>query len=153
LSERLARLGGGSVGQAMALADPELWKFRRTLLQGLARLPLDTVGLAQAWGRCVEEAGKEPAVQRRRAAQVLRFVLDFLHAALRLQAGAVPDLVEKEDQPAVQELANRLDAEQLLAMLERCHEAAMHLDRRVQLVLVLEALLDALGQRSQRVAS
>ncbi len=146
---RLARLGGGSVGQALALADAALWQFRRTLLQGLARPPLDTVNLSQAWLRFVEDAGKEPAVQRRRAAQVLRFIIEFLHAALRLQAGAAPDLAEKEDRPAVEELAGRLSAEQLLSMFDRCHEAAAHLDRRVQLVLVLEALVDALGQRAR----
>jgi len=31
-------------------------------------------------------------------------------------------------------------------LLERCLEADAHIDRRVQLLLVLEAVLDALGQ-------
>ena len=35
----------------------------------------------------------------------------------------------------------------LLELLERCLEADLHIDRRVQLVLVLEALLDALAQK------
>src|SRR5262249_2864594 len=33
LAERLVRLSGGSPGQALALADPELWAFRRKLLE------------------------------------------------------------------------------------------------------------------------
>lgn len=149
LIERLSRLGGGSIGQSLALADPALWEFRRTLLAGLARPPFDSVGLAQAWTRFVEEAGKEAALQRRRAALVLRFVLDFLHAALRVQLGAAPGDVEPDDLPALRAVAERFGAESLLEMLERCHEAALHIDRRVQLVLVLEALMDALGQHAR----
>src|SRR4029079_11012100 len=37
--ERLSRLGGGSPGQALRLADPELWEFRRAFLDGLAHAP------------------------------------------------------------------------------------------------------------------
>ena len=37
-----------------------------------------------------------------------------------------------------------------LELLERCLEADMQIDRRVQLVLILEALLDALAQKSPR---
>jgi DNA polymerase-3 subunit delta' len=55
--ERLARLGGGSPGQALALADPELWGFRRTLLTGLTRQRFDSVALAKAWTEFVQDAG------------------------------------------------------------------------------------------------
>ena len=47
----------------------------------------------------------------------------------------------------LRDLANRADPEKLLELLERCLEGDAHIDRRVQLVLVLEALLDALGQK------
>src|SRR5205807_8930530 len=53
---RLARMSGGSVGQALALADPALWQFRATLLAQLCQAPCDTVALAQTWIRFVEEA-------------------------------------------------------------------------------------------------
>ena len=39
------------------------------------------------------------------------------------------------------------EADQLSSVLDRCLEAGMHIDRRVQLVLIVEALVDALGQR------
>ena len=146
LVERLARLSGGSPGQARELADPALWDFRRQLLEGFVRPPFDGVALAEAWGRFVEEAGKESAAQRRRAALVLRFLIEFLDDALCLSQGGTPRLAEPDDLRAVQQLAGRADPERLLQALERCLEADAQIDRRVHLALVLEALLDALGQ-------
>jgi DNA polymerase-3 subunit delta' len=147
--ERLARLSGGSMGQAQALADPSLWQFRRQLLQGLTQPLVDSVGLAKEWTRFVEEKGKESAVQRRRAALVLTLFIDALHDALRLRLGAEPLSAEPEDVRWLKELAKRADPDKLIALLERCLEADYQIDRRVQLVLVLEGLMDALGQRAQ----
>jgi DNA polymerase-3 subunit delta' len=146
LVERLARLSGGSPGQARALADPALWEFRRTLLQGLTRPEVESVGLAQAWVRFVEEAGKESAAQRRRAEQVLHLLIEFLRDALALALGNEPKLAEPEDLQALRELVRHVDADRLLQLLERCLAAVGHIDRRVQLVLILESLLDAFGR-------
>ena len=147
LIDRLARLSGGSPGQALALADPALWEFRRTLLEGLARPRPDSVALGRSLTRFVEEAGKDSAAQRRRAALVLRLLVEFFDDVLRLRLGGTPRLAEGDDRRALQTLAERLEPEQLLEVLERCLEGDAQIDRRVQLVLVLEALLDALGQR------
>jgi DNA polymerase-3 subunit delta' len=146
LLARLVRLSGGSPGQAMLLADPELWAFRRTLLEGLTREQPDTVTLAKEWTQFVEEAGKESAAQRRRATLVLRLLIDFLNDALTLRLGGTPRLAEAEDLQLLERLAKRVDPERLLAMLERCLEADTQIERYVQLVLVLEGLMDALGQ-------
>jgi DNA polymerase-3 subunit delta' len=146
LVARLARSSGGSPGQALALADPALWDFRRALLEGLTRPRLDSVALAQAWTRFVEEAGKESAAQRRRAALVLRLLLEFLSDALRLRTGGTPLTTDPDDLRALHELVQRTDPDRLLEMLERCLEGDAQIDRRVQLVLVVEALLDALAR-------
>ncbi len=145
--ERLARLSGGSPGQALALADPALWQFRRTLLEGLARPRPDSVALGEALRHFVEEAGKESSAQRRRAALVLRLLIEFFDDVLRVRLGGAPRLAEEGDRPLLQALAERADPERLLEVLERCLEGDAQIDRRVQLVLVLEALLDALGQQ------
>jgi DNA polymerase-3 subunit delta' len=147
LLDRLARLSGGSPGQALALADPALWEFRRTFLEGLTRPRPDSVALSRALMEFVDEAGKDSGAQRRRAAVVLRLLIEFLDDALRLRLGGTPRLTEPEDLRLLRELAERLDPERLLEILERCLEGDAQIDRRVQLVLVLEALLDALGQQ------
>src|SRR5262249_39271079 len=126
---------------------PDLWKFRRQFLDELTQPQLDSVGLAKTWMHFVEEAGKEAGAQRRRAALVLRLLVSFLEAALSLGTGGTPRLADREDTQALQALLPRTDPERLLELLERCLEAELQIDRRVQLVLVLEALLDALGQR------
>jgi DNA polymerase-3 subunit delta' len=147
LIERLARLSDGSPGLARALADPALWEFRRTLLDRLAQLPRDSVPLAQAILKFVDEAGKESGAQRRRAALLLRLLIEFLHAALTKSAGGEPRLAEPEDLRVLEALVQRTDPDQLTSILERCLEAETQIDRRVQLVLLLEALIDSLSQK------
>lgn len=147
LARRLARLGGGSPGQARALADPELWQFRGTLLERLTQPRFDSMDLARAWTQFTEEAGKEGAAQRRRASLVLRLLTGFLADALAVRVGGLPRRTEPEEMHRLEELAKRIDPDRLLEALERCLEADLHIDRRVQLVLVLEALVDALGQK------
>ena len=146
LIPRLARLSGGSPGQALALADPDLWAFRGKLLQELLQPRANTPALAREWMDFVEEAGKESGPQRRRAALVLRLLVLFLEDALAVSLGAEPRLAEPADLPLLRDLAARTTPMQLLAMLERCVEADTHLERYAQLVLVLESLLDATGQ-------
>ncbi|HYT92887.1 MAG TPA: DNA polymerase III subunit delta' [Gemmataceae bacterium] len=146
LIPRLARLAGGSPGQALALAEPALWVFRRQLLEKLLRPQPDTVALSRDWMHFVEEAGKESGLQRRRAALVLRLLIEFFKDALAVSLGATPKLAEPEEAQRLQGLTGRLSAEQMVALLERCLEADQQIDRYVQLVLVIEGLLDALGR-------
>jgi DNA polymerase-3 subunit delta' len=145
--DRLVSLSGGSLGRARALADPDLWAFRRTLLEDLLRPRPDSVALARKWTEFVEAAGKEGAVQRRRAALILGLLIDFLTNALALSVGGDPHLAEPQDLERVRGLAERLGPDRLLLVLERCLEGDSQIDRRVQLVLALEALVDALGQQ------
>ncbi|HKI32761.1 MAG TPA: DNA polymerase III subunit delta' [Gemmataceae bacterium] len=147
LVRRVARLSGGSPGQARALADPALWEFRRNFLRQLSAPQIDSVGLARAWNEFVEEAGKESAAQRQRATLVLRLVIDFLNDTLRVQLGEAPRLAEPDEVRTLETLANRLDADRTLATLERCLQGDTQIDRRVQLALILEALTDDLGER------
>lgn len=147
LRARLARLSGGSPGVAKELADPALWDFRRGLLEGLTKTPIPSVDLARAWMAFVEEAGKESASQRRRAQTVLRLLIDFLDDALTIGMDGTPRRTEPEDRSALEVLTRRASPDRLLEALERCLEADRHIERRAQLVLTLEGLMDALGQK------
>lgn len=146
LSERLVRLSGGSPGRALALSDPALWDFRKAFLAGLVAKPVDTAALGKAWRAFVEGAGKESAPQRGRAKAVLGLVVDVLADALAVGQGSAPRRTGPEDAATVQALAERHDADRLMQLIERCLEAEDHIDRRVQLVLALEAFLDAAAQ-------
>jgi DNA polymerase-3 subunit delta' len=145
LAERLARLGEGSPGLARELADPALWAFRRRFFESLAKANPDTPALAREFLSLVEEAGKESGAQRRRAQLVLRLLVDGFRQALALSVGrpgvAASDPAEAR---ALEALAQRLGPDGVLRRLERCLDADAQVDRRVQLVLILEALVDAL---------
>jgi DNA polymerase-3 subunit delta' len=145
LLSRLVRLARGSPGQAMALAEPELWDFRKVLVEGLLQPRPDTADLAKRWLEFVEEAGKESAAQRRRTVLVLRLLIEFFADALAVSLGGTPRLGETEELGLLQKLAKRVDPERLLQVLERCLEADVQTGRYIQLVLVLEALVDTLG--------
>jgi DNA polymerase-3 subunit delta' len=147
MRDRLARLSGGSAGLALALADPEVWEFRRAFLDGLARSPMDTVALAERCMEFVEAAGKESAAQRNQAHLVLRLLIDFLEDGLALSVAAPARRTDAADRPALEKIVARLSPEQLLGVIERCLEGDQQIDRRVQLLLIVEALMDALGQQ------
>jgi DNA polymerase-3 subunit delta' len=147
LRARLVRLSAGSPGMAKELADPALWEFRRGLLEGLTRTPIASVDLSRKWMDFVEEAGKESAAQRRRAQLVLRLIIDFLDDALTVAINGTPRRSEADDRVGLETLARRAGPDRLLEALERCLEADRQIDRRVQLVLILEGLMDALGQK------
>lgn len=147
LRARLVRLSAGSPGMAKELADPALWEFRRDLLAGLTKTPIASVDLARQWMDFVEEAGKESAAQRRRAQLVLRLIVDFLDDVLTVAMNGTPRRTEAEDRAGLEALARRAGPDRLLEALERCLEADRQIDRRVQLVLILEGLMDVLGQK------
>jgi hypothetical protein len=143
----LVRSSAGSPGQALALNDDELWNFRELLLQSLGASRFDSVALAKRWRSFAEEAGKESALQRTRAALALKLLVELLDDALRLSLGKPARIADPGELLDLENLAQRAGPERLLAMLERCLEGDAQIDRRVQLVLVLEALADALEQR------
>ncbi len=149
LLARAVRLAGGSVGQALALADAELWDARAALLAGLLRRPVDTPEVAKAWAAFNEGAGKELAGQRRRASLLIGLLTDVLADALAVGQGGTARRTGPEDEQAVREIASRFapGSEQIMECVERCLEADAQVGRFVQLVLVQEALIDALAQR------
>jgi DNA polymerase III subunit delta' len=146
LRDRLSRMAGGSVGQALALNEPALWEFRAALLNTLMSNQIDPLALATAWNHFVEDAGKEGGVKRRRAALIVKLLLGMLQDALRV-ANEVPPLVADESEAeTLGRLSSRFGPERLMAWIDRATEAALQVDRRVQLDLIVEAYADSLAR-------
>jgi DNA polymerase III subunit delta' len=140
---RLVRLAEGSPGQALALADPELWKFRNRLLSALAKPPLDSLNLGKEFVAFAEEAGKEGAAQRARVALVLRLLIAGLRDALRIGLGEPAP--EGEDAQTLQALSRNMGPDEIAGVIERILQTEIQLDRYIQVSLVVEGLVDALS--------
>jgi DNA polymerase-3 subunit delta' len=92
----------------------------------------------------IENAGKESAAQRGRAALIIRLFLLMVETALKLSiAAAVPGLDAREEE-TLRKIGTSLGEERLLAWIERALEADRQIDYRVQLVLIVEAFVDAI---------
>jgi DNA polymerase III subunit delta' len=140
---RLVRLAEGSPGQALALADPDLWKFRNRLLSVLSKPPFDTTALGKEFVAFAEEAGKETAPQRIRVALVLRLLIAGLRDALRIRLGEPAP--EGEDAQTLQALSRILGPDEIVTVFERVLQSEIQLDRYIQVSLVAEGLVDALS--------
>ncbi len=134
---QLVALAGGRPGQAVALADEAVWAFRASLLDQLTDTRPDGPRLATELMKFVEEAGKESAAQRERAAVAVSLIAEVLRDALRASVGA-------DGLPAVRALGERLGPDKLTDLLDACLTAGEHIGRRVQLVLMAELLADRL---------
>jgi DNA polymerase-3 subunit delta' len=144
--DRLVRLAGGSIGQALALDDDSLWAFRAELLEALSADRVDALALGTRWSEYVEEAGKEAGMRRRRAALVLRLLTGMLQDGIRILHGVPPLVADSAEADVLSRLARRLGPEKLMAWADRLGEADLQVDRKVQLDLVIEACADALAR-------
>lgn len=145
-ARRLAGFAEGSPGLGLTLADPALWEFRRTFLEGLTTPGPDAVNLGKSFLAFVEEAGKESARQRQRASLILHLLLAFLKEALAFSLEDNPAKASSEDVPLWRNLVKSAGPEKIMQLMERCLEAEFHLERYLLINLVLEGFVDAWGQ-------
>jgi DNA polymerase III subunit delta' len=144
--DRLVRVAGGSIGQALALDDETLWAFRKKLLGALTATKLDVFGLATEWNHDIEEAGKEAAIRRRRAALQLRLLIGLLQDAQRASLGVAPIVADSSESAQLRAFVERIGPEKLMAWIDRATEADLQVDRKVQLELIIEAFADSLAR-------
>jgi DNA polymerase-3 subunit delta' len=142
--DRLAHISDGSPGLARELAVPALWEFRQKLLAALAKQSPDSPTLAKELQDIVEDVGKDSGAQRRRATLVVRLIVDALRQALSVSVERATS-ADAGEARLLRDLAQKFGPDGLLRRLDRCLQAATEIDRRVQLVLVNEALIDALA--------
>jgi DNA polymerase-3 subunit delta' len=139
---RLVRMAGGSVSRAMALNDDSVWTVREELIRGITDERPDFLKLSTTWSKFVEDAGKDTKRQRDRAAVVVGFLADSMRQALRLGLGARVSGLEPNDEQRLRSFAARVGQGRLLELTEKCLEADYRVERRIQLILMIESVLD-----------
>ncbi|WP_435010498.1 DNA polymerase III subunit delta' [Tundrisphaera lichenicola] len=145
-ADRLSKLAEGSVARARGLADPALTEFRRALFDEIAGpRGFDAPALARRIEAFVNLAGKESGAKRVRARLVFGELLRLFRGSLWKSTGLAPPSPDPDDRRAITALADRLGAESLLSMADRCLEADYHVRRNLYMPLVLEDLTHDLG--------
>ncbi len=151
-AHRLAAQSGGSMTRAVKLADPQLWQFRRELLNQLSQSPLPSVVMAQAVLKFADELGKEASARRDRLRLVIGFAVDFFRHLFRQQAGLPMD-PDSELAAAVKRAAaaGAWDLESAGEAAQRSLEALAQIDRNANLNTLIEAWLDDLLLLNRRL--
>jgi DNA polymerase III subunit delta' len=144
---RLAALGEGSVSRAVGLADEELERFRRSLIDEISAVHgFQPPELTQRMQVYIKQAGKESIHQRRRAGLLIGELARFFRSVLWQTAGLAPPCPDLADRRAAETLASRLEPEDVLVAADRCIEADYYLARRVYLPMIISSLLHDLGK-------
>ncbi|MGP0065356.1 MAG: DNA polymerase III subunit delta' [Isosphaeraceae bacterium] len=150
---RLAALGDGSIQRAIGLADAELGRFRRLLIDELvADHGFDPPAVAHRVLEHVKQSGKESVDQRRRASLLVGELSRFFRGVLWQTAGLAPPCPDDDDRRAAMALAHRLEPEDVLVLADRCLEADYHIQRRLAMNLILESFTHDLGKLINRRA-
>ncbi len=139
--DRLARLGSGSVSRTLALDDDSIWEVRQRLVEGLTSLRPQFQALTEVWSKFHEDAGKETRPQRLRASLVLQFLVEAVQHALKFSLGATVSDLDAAEAAQLKSFAGRVGTDGLMELLDKFVEADFHVERRVQLILVVESVL------------
>jgi DNA polymerase-3 subunit delta' len=141
--DRLARLAGGSAARALALDDESFRDVRQKLLDGLTGPRPNVQALTETWGKFHDDLGKDKsAAQRLRASLVLNVLIETVESALKLALGATVAGLDPAEAPRLRAFAERVGPDGLMELLDRCVEADTHVERRVQLILVVESVVE-----------
>jgi DNA polymerase III subunit delta' len=148
---RLAALGEGSVSRAIGLADADLERFRRSLIDELtAEHGFDPPALAHRLQAHIKQAGKESVDQRRRASLLIGELARFFRGVLWQTAGLASPCPDDHDRRAAILLADRLEPEDVFVLADRCIMADYQVQRRLYMSLIIESLMHDLGKRINR---
>lgn len=144
---RLAALAEGSVSRAIGLADAELERFRRSMIDEIAAdHGFDPPALAHRLLAHIKQAGKESVDQRRRASLLIGELARFFRGVLWQTAGLAPPCPDEADRRAAIALASRLEPEDVFVLADRCISADYHIQRRLYMPLIVESLMHDLGK-------
>ena len=135
------------MSRALGLANPDLAKFLRDLIDDLASpRGFDPPGLAARIDGFVKEAGKENIAKRGRASLLVGELARFFRGILWQTAGVAPPSLDPDDRRAVVALASRLEPEDVFLLTDRCLEADFQIHRNIYMPLILQSLMHDLGK-------
>jgi DNA polymerase III subunit delta' len=141
----LAASSEGSVQRAAELAAPELWEFRASLLERLARPRWNAVETGKWVLDFVQAAGSEAALRRGRLRLVIGFVIDYYRARLRDDADTITHAQQTElSRSSIPEPSASLER------LEACLAALDQVDRNANLALVVSYWVYSLARPGRR---
>lgn len=146
-ARRLAMYSEGSVQRAVALAESDLWDFRRRFLERLTESPPDSLALSRQVTEFIEAAGKAAPPRRARLRQTIAFATEFYRQLARTMTGSPPsedaELVEAAGRAAAHWSGGVTAA---VACADRCLDAASHVDRNANQATLIECWFDDLTQ-------
>lgn len=140
----LIGLAEGSVGRALELMKPEWRDARQRLLAGLGQLPKGSVKLAADLQEFIDAASKESAPKRARAKTIIRLALAHFRSVLSLGVGGSQ---REAAETSALDLAQRLNADVVLDLMERTLQAEAQVERFLNQSLVMDCWIDDLAQR------
>ena len=144
---RLAALGEGSVGRAIGLADPELERFRRELIDELAaEHGFDPAQLVQRMQAFMKQAGKEAVRQRRRASLLIGELARLFRGVLWQTAGLEAPCPDPADRLAAQALAGQARARRRLRACRPLSGSRLSSCANLYIPVVLESLFHDLAK-------
>lgn len=129
-----ARLSEGSLDIARQLLEPGLRQLRHDLHASLLEHPFHCVETANRMLKGIEEIGGGPAGQRENATWLVRFSADFFRQAMHESGDAAATF--RRNHPAPEGVW----FDRLTLALDRCLDAAGHLEQSMPLPLCLESL-------------
>jgi len=157
----------GSVSQAVELADPKMWNFRREFFQQLTARSFDSAQASVLVSDFVKEANKDAAEHRARLGDaaaalhaapteagerrarlrhVIQFAIEYFRQLLRNFSGAgSPDDAELQSFVVAGQSTFLGDEEQVAACLDRCLDALADVDRNANQQTLIECWLDEVG--------
>jgi DNA polymerase-3 subunit delta' len=143
--KRLIRLAGGSAERALALNDPAVWELRSSILDVLGSARPATGPLVERWSKFIEDAGKDSAAQRLRESVAIGLTVDLIATALRHAVGCSTES-DTAEADRLGRFAQRAGVEGLIDIAEKCVEADYFVDRRVQLALITDLVIEKLSR-------
>ena len=143
-AEALSQMAEGSLHTASELADPDLWQLKQRLPLLLEPERFDSIQLASEFNALINSAGKETDLRRRKMRAIFQVVGEHFRTCLRKACQSGSGDPQRSDNQYQGHL-NPLTQDSLLAMLDRCLEAELQLDRNANQATLLECWIDDLA--------